>query len=128
MHITPELEAELNAEQTTDEKKDSFSSFSAMLKARYGAGKSCNYEEAYQAWKLATQANQVETAVDKVLDGIDAAKVRESLIKAMNTKNIDGESVAEIYDRKFEVDYVIDKIIDKTVDMLMQNFIIIPRS
>ena len=85
MHITPELEAELNAEAT-------------------------------------------EQAVDKVLDGIDAATVREQLIKAMNTKNINGESVAEIYDRKFEVDDVIDKIIDKTVDMLMQNFIIMPRS
>ena len=82
MHITPELEAQLNAEAT-------------------------------------------EKAVDKVLDGIDAAKVRESLIKAMNTKNIDGESVAEIiYDEEFEV----DDVIDKTVDMLMQNFIIMPRS
>ena len=68
MHITPELEAQLNAEQTTDEKKDSFSSFSAMLKARYGAGETCNYEEAYQAWLLdarAEPAEPVETAVDK---------------------------------------------------------------
>ena len=77
---------------------------------------------------ILVNSESTEKAVDKVLDGIDAAKVRESLIKAMNTKNIDGESVAEIYDRKFEVDYVIDKIIDKTVDMLMQNFIITPRS
>ena len=82
MHITPELEAELNAEP-------------------------------------------VEKAVDKVLDGIDAAKVRQSLIKAMKTKKIDGYSVAEIiYDEEFEV----DDVIDKTVDMLMQNFIIMPRS
>lgn len=41
MHITPELEAELNAEP-------------------------------------------VEKAVDKVLDGIDAAKVREALMVVMN--------------------------------------------
>jgi hypothetical protein len=80
MHITPELEAELNAES-------------------------------------------IETAVDKVLDGIDAAKVRQSLIKAMKTKNIDGDSAVELYE-VLEV----DGFIDKTVDMLMQNFIITPRS
>ena len=82
MHITPELEAELNAEAT-------------------------------------------EKAVDKVLDWIDAAKVRESLIKAMKTKNIDGESVADLL---LYEEACVDDIIDKTVDMLMQNFIITPRS
>ena len=125
MHITPELEEQLNAEQTTDKNADDFSSFSAMLKARYGAGKSCNYEEAYQAYCRDMQANQVAQAVDKVLDGIDAATVREALIEAMNTKNIDGESVANLICYE-EIGVVY--IIDKTVDMLMQNFIIMPRS
>ena len=125
MHITPELEAELNAEPTTDKNADDFSSFSAMLKARYGAGETCNYEEAYQAWLLDARAKPIEQAVDKVLDGIDAAKVRESLIKAMKTKNIDGESVADLL---LYEEACVDDIIDKTVDMLMQNFIITPRS
>ena len=112
MHITPELEAELNAEQTHDENKDGFSSFSAMLKARYGAGETCNYEEAFQAWKLATQANQVETAVDQVLDGIDAAKVRESLIEFLDEVDLD------LYDCDSS----------DLADELLKQFVITPRS
>ena len=102
MHITPELEAELNAEPTTDKNKDDFSSFVAMLKARYGAEKTCNYEEAFQAWKLGTQAKPIETAVDKVLDGIDAAKVREQVIDEPSKTILNGlkeECLSETEDK-----------------------------
>ena len=69
MHITPELEAELNA-------------------------------------------TPVETAVDKVLDGIDAAKVRGRLIDVIyrSVENITGNGSLEL------------------ADILMQNFIITLRS
>lgn len=118
MHITPELEEELNAEPTTDKNKDDFSSFAAMLKARYGAEKTCNYEEAFQAWKLDVQAKPIEKAVDKVLDGIDAAKVREKVIEtldnALNNPDID----LGMYDCDSS----------KLVDGLLKHFIITPRS
>lgn len=116
MHITPELEAELNAEPTTDKNKDDFSSFAAMLKARYGAEKTCNYEEAFLAWKLGTQAKPIETAVDKVLDGIDAAKVREQLIEAMNRVVTAQDSAIDCTE------------IEGIADELLKQFIITPRS
>lgn len=71
MHITPELEAELNAEP-------------------------------------------VEKAVDEVLDGIDAAKVREQLIETIDSVPIET--------------WLDDEDIELIVDELMQNFIITPRS
>ncbi len=71
MHITPELEAELNA-------------------------------------------TPVETAVDKVLDGIDAAKVREALIKAIDNTPI------PTWINEYERGLIADKLLEK--------FIITPRS
>ena len=71
MHITPELEAELNDEP-------------------------------------------VEKAVDKVLDGIDAAKVREKVIETIDSVPIET--------------WLDDEDIELIVDELMQNFIITPRS
>lgn len=71
MHITPELEAQLNAEST-------------------------------------------EKAVDKVLDGIDAAKVRDQLIKVIDSVT------TEIW--------VDDKDIELIADELLKQFIITPRS
>lgn len=69
MHITPELEAELNDEP-------------------------------------------VEKAVDKVLDGIDAAKVRESLIEFLDEVDLD------LYDCDSS----------ELADELLNQFIIMPRS
>ena len=69
MHITPELEAQLNAEST-------------------------------------------EQAVDKVLDGIDAAKVRESLIEFLDEVDLD------LYDCDSS----------ELADELLKHFIIMPRS
>ena len=69
MHITPELEAQLNAEAT-------------------------------------------EKAVDKVLDGIDAAKVRESLIEFLDEVDLD------LYDCDTS----------PLADELLKQFIITPRS
>lgn len=73
MHITPELEAELNAEQT-------------------------------------------EKAVDKVLDGIDAAKVREQLLEAMNRVVTAQDSAIDCTE------------IEGIADELLKQFIIMPRS
>lgn len=62
-------------------------------------------------------AESTEQAVDN--------DVREKLIKAMKTGNMDSYSIAELICFEYrDPDYVIDK----TVDMLMQNFIITPRS
>lgn len=73
MHITPELEAELNDEP-------------------------------------------VEKAVDKVLDGIDAAKVREALMVVMNRVVTAQDSAID----SFEVEAIADEI--------LKHFIITPRS
>jgi hypothetical protein len=56
-------------------------------------------------------ATPVETAVDKVLDGIDAAKVREALITELD-----------------EMDVVDCSRLDEIADKLLEKFIITPRS